>query len=534
MKIDQLRSKSLHMIRYKSSAQFSLEGFAPFCDKLDGNNRWVKLGRSLPWDVMAAVYHRALCADKGRPSVDARSVIGAMIIKHKMKLTDEGTVEMISENPFQQWFCGLSAFTTKKIFDPSLFVTLRKRMGGTAFDAMNQAILNLAEGRAQAKGKPAPHDPDTGENQDPTAPNNQGELKIDATVAPQKIAYPTDLNLLNAARENTQAMIDAFCKEQGLGKKPRTYRKLARKAYLAVIRKKNRSRREVRKAIGQQLRYLGRNLRTIDRLWTCLPGQGGQGTPWPLDFRVLHRLWVVQELYRQQLHMYTGRVHRVDNRIVSLSQPHVRPIVRGKANANVEFGAKLNVALHEGVAWLDHLGWEAHNESAWLLHHVECYKRHYGHYPEAVNVDGIYCTRANRTALKQLGIRMIGKPLGRPTAESLSAQAKHKRNKEMAKRNHIEGKFGQAKNAYGLNSIAAKRSDTSESWIHAIFMVMNITALLSKLYERSRLVAAFLLRIAIAQAPNPIAYCPLVLPRNGQHRSCRFVPKAAWTNLLTA
>lgn len=500
------------MIRYTSSAQLSLEGFAPFCEKLDESNRWVKLGRSLPWDDMASVYHRALSAGMGRPAVDARKVIGAVIIKHKLKLTDEGTVEMISENPFQQWFCGLSAFTTEKIFDPSLFVTLRKRLGAEGFEAMNQAILDLAEGRARTKGKPAPPDPDMGEVQDPPPPANKGELKIDATVAPQKIAWPTDLNLLNEARENTEAMIDALCKERGLKKKPRTYRKLARKAYLAVIRKKKRTRREIRKAIGQQLRYLRRNLRTIHRLW------GGQGTPWPLGFRALHRFWVVQELYRQHKHMYDERVHRVDNRIVSLGQPHVRPIVRGKANANVEFGAKLNVALHDGMAWLDHLSWEAHNEGEWLLHHVERYKKHYGHYPEAVNVDGIYCTRANRAALKPLGIRIIGKPLGRPTAESLTAKAKHAKRKEMGKRNQIEGKFGQGKNAYGLNSIAAKRSDTSVSWIHAIFMVMNINALLDKLHEQAGLFAAFLLRIVLGVLRGIVDSFPLVATCDAHHR----------------
>lgn len=512
MRIDPLRSKSLHMIRYTSSAQLSLEGFAPFCEKLDENNRWVKLGRSLPWDDMASVYHRALSGDKGRPAVDARKVIGAVIIKHKLKLTDDGTVEMISENPFLQWFCGLSAFTTAPIFDPSLLVTLRKRLGAEGFEAMNQAILDLAEGRTRTKGKPTPHDPDKDEGQGPPAPANKGELKIDATVAPQKIAYPTDLNLLNAARENTEAMIDALCNERGLKKKPRTYRKLARKAYLSVIRKKKRTRQEVRKAIGQQLRYLRRNLRTIHRLW------GGQGTPWPLDFRTLHRFWVVQELYRQQKHMYDERVHRVDNRIVSLGQPHVRPIVRGKANANVEFGAKLNVALHDGVAWVDHLSWEAHNEGEWLLYHVERYKKHYGHYPEAVNVDGIYCTRANRAALKPLGIRIIGKPLGRPTAESLTAKAKHAKRKEMGKRNQIEGKFGQGKNAYGLDSIAAKRSDTSESWIYAIFMVMNITALLGKLHEQAGLFAAFLLRMVLGAVQGLVDSFPVAATSDAHHR----------------
>lgn len=512
-KMDQLRSKSLHMIRYKSSAQFSLEGFAPFCDMLDENNRWVKLGRSLPWDQMAVVYHRALSADKGRPALDARKVIGAMIIKHKMKTSDEETVEMISENPFQQWFCGMSAFTTDPIFDPSLFVTLRKRMGGAAYEAMNQAILDLAEGRTGTKDGPTPQDP-AGEEQDQDLPPpaNKGELKVDATVAPQKIAYPTDLGLLNEAREITEGLVDALWEGDKSGTKPRTYRCNARKDFLLVIKKRKRTKKELRKAIGKQLRYLRRNLRTIDRLWG--------GAPWPLDHRALKRLWVVQEVYRQQLHMHTEGVQRVADRIVSISQPHVRPMVRGKAAANVEFGAKLNVALHEGMAWLDHLGWDAHNESEWLIHQVEQYKQRYGHYPEAVNVDGIYGTRQNRAWLKQRGIRFVGKALGRPSAESLAPKAKRALKKQMAQRNHVEGKFGQAKNAYGLGSIGARRRDTSESWIHATLLVINIFTLLPKLHERSGFFFGFLLRMVHNAMQSIIAYVLIARSRVGHSLAC--------------
>ena len=500
------------MIRYTSSSQLSLEGFAPFCDTLDENNRWVKLGRSLPWDRMATVYYRSLSVDQGRPALDARKVIGAMIIKHKMKPSDQETVEMISENPFQQWFCGMSAFTTEKIFDPSLFVTLRKRMGGAAYEAMNQAILDLAEGRTGAKDELSPRDP-AAEDQDPPPPENKGELKIDATVAPQKIGYPTDLGLLNEAREITEGLIDALWERDKSGTKPRTYRRNARKDFLLVIKKRKRTKKELRKAIGKQLRYLRRNLRTIDRLCGELP--------WPLGHRALKRLRVVQEVYRQQLQMHTERVHRVDDRIVSISQPHVRPMVRGKAAANVEFGAKLNVALHEGMAWLDHLGWDAHNESEWLIHQVEQYKQRYGHYPEAVNVDGIYGTRQNRAWLKERGIRFVGKALGRPSAESLTPQAKRALKKQMAQRNHVEGKFGQAKTAYGLGSIGAKRRDTSESWIHATLLVINIFTLLPKLHERSGFFFGFLIRM-VRNAMEGIAACVLIArSRVDQTMACR-------------
>lgn len=468
--MDPLRPKGLHMIRYTSDRQLSLQGFAPFADNLDPNNRWVVMGRALPWDQMASIYHQALDADQGRPATDARQVIGVIIIKHKLGLSDRETLDTIAENPYMQWFCGLAAFSTKPLFDASLLVTLRKRLGAQRFDRMDQAIMDHVRPKKVKQRKAKRNDDEHGE-----PPTHKGELKIDATIAPQKIAYPTDLGLLNSAREITERMIDDLSSKLQLAKKPRTYRRNARKDFLCVIRKKKRTHKEIRKAIGKQLRYLRRNLHTIDALWTRC------GTPWPLDFAQLRTYWVVQHMYAQQAQMHRERSHRVQDRIVSIHQPHVRPMVRGKAAANVEFGAKLCVALCDGVAWLDNVSWDAHNEAELLTHHVERYKQRYGYYPQAVNVDGIYGTRENRAMLKDLGIGFIGKPLGRPSTESLTAKAKRKLRKAMAQRNHIEGKFGQAKNGYGLDRVAAQLKTTSESWIAAIFLVMNLTALSTSL-----------------------------------------------------
>ena len=38
--------------------------------------------------------------------------------------------------------------------------------------------------------------------------------------------------------------------------------------------------------------------------------------------------------------MYQPKTHRSDDRIVSINQPHVRPIIYSKLNKSVEFGAK--------------------------------------------------------------------------------------------------------------------------------------------------------------------------------------------------
>jgi len=115
------------MIRYTSQNQLS------FDTTLDDNNRWVKLAKIIPWDELAMAYYSGFDHSQGRPAKDARLVIGAVIIKHKLCLSDEETIEQIRENLYFQYFVGLKMFQTKAIFVPSLFVEIRKRMGESLF-----------------------------------------------------------------------------------------------------------------------------------------------------------------------------------------------------------------------------------------------------------------------------------------------------------------------------------------------------------------------------------------------------------------
>jgi hypothetical protein len=198
----------------------------------------------------------------------------------------------------------------------------------------------------------------------------------------------------------------------------------------------------------------------------------------------MYRYWVIQHLYQQQWEMYRTKTRRCDDRIVSISQPYVRPIVRGKLDKPVEFGAKLSVSLNaDGIACVDHLRWDAFHEGHDLESQVEAYRTRHGHYPEVVLGDPLYGTRDNRRYLKSRGIRFAGKPLGRPKAVTEANQAalrqeKAKRREEYLQRIPIEGKFGQGKNGYRLNYIRAKRANTSVAWINSIFLVMNLLILL--------------------------------------------------------
>lgn len=455
------------MIQYTSSKQLSLDGFSlPFGGMLNPKNRWIKWSAVIPWDDLAACYYKTMNPNKGRPGKAARLVIGAMIIKHKLTLSDEETVLQIQENPYLQFFVGFSSYVDKPPFAPSLFVDIRKRMGADVFAGFEQVILEKI-GKPRRTGK--------------AREGNHGKLLLDATVAEQAIRYPTDLSLLNEAREISENLIDELYALSDYTKKPRTYRRKARKQYLALAKNKKPSGKIRRRGIREQLQYLRRNLKHISALLDYLGS-----TPFPLSYDLQRQYWIIQHLYAQQDGMYKSRQSRCDDRIVSISQPHVRPIVRGKASKKTEFGAKISVSMKDGLAFVDRIGWDAFNESTDLKQQVEDYRQRFGHYPEAVLADQLYGSRENRNYLKENGIRFGGKALGRPpkqTSENAEKirKMKEQRIKDSRERIPIEGKFGQGKNGYRLNYIRAKLQKTSEAWINCIFLVMNLMVLLKKL-----------------------------------------------------
>ena len=304
-------------------------------------------------------------------------------------------------------------------------------------------------------------------------PANKGKLILDATCAPADIRFPTDLGLLNDAREKTEQIIDKlyFHAPEGLTK-PRTYRKIARKEFLSVAKLRVKSAKKIRNAIRKQLGYVGRNLRSIAALSAVV-------SLTVLNKKLYVKLLVCAELYRQQLEMYKNRTSRVDDRIVSISQPHVRPIVRGKAGAKTEFGMKLSLSVVDGWSSIEKMSWSAYNEGCDLITETQRYCDREGYYPESVHVDKIYRNRANLQWCKGHGIRLSGVPLGRPPKDpEVNAERKRQTRKDEGIRNAVEGKFGQGKRRLGMNRIMAKLAATSETVVALIVMIMNLQKLL--------------------------------------------------------
>lgn len=428
----------------------------------------------------------------GRPGITTRMAVGALIIKHKLTLTDEETIRTIQENPYLQFFLGYKEFSHSKPFDPSLFVTIRKRLGLEEFNKMNDAFMSEVNAIEKPSGR---HDSlsdsaKTGSQlqsgkqltQGTTShekSKNKGSLLIDATVVPVDIKYPTDIELLNTSREHSERLIDILWKENPVGIKPRTYRRHARRDYLSISKKRKKGPKEIRKGIRKQLNYLRRNLKTIN---SQLDAREDKSIPF--NNRDLNLLWIIHEIHRQQREKYNAGTHTIKDRIISVSQPRVRPIVRGKSGTNVEFGPKISVSLFNGYASVDRISWDNYNESGDLIGQVKQYRERFGYWPAHVRADQIYGTRENRKFLELHEIDYSFKPLGRPkkNAKPPTRPERQKQRAAAGLRNPIEGKFGEGKRGYGLDLVLTKLPETTESWIAAVFFIMNLARWLREIF----------------------------------------------------
>lgn len=444
--------KSLHMAverMYKyDNGQISIDEFGqPVGMKLHAENRWVKKAMTIPWDAIEHRYAALFTNQKGNVAKPLRLGLGACIIQAEYGFSDVEVTLQIQETAYLQYFCGYKRYDdSKPPFDPSMMVYFRKRLTPEILGEINEMVL-MAQ--------------DADKHDDDDSNNNSGTMIVDATCAPSQIQYPQDTALLNEARENTEAMIDAL---HTLGnKKPRTYRKRAHKDYLSLVRTRKPGQKKIRKAIGKQLGYLARNLRSIELFLSA-----GK----LLTTRQQLRLETIRKVYEQQKSMYDARNHTVSDRIVSLSQPWLRPIVRGKAKASVEFGAKLDISVVNGWARLEVYSFDAYNEAGGLAEMIERYHVRTKRYPSRVLADKIYRNRNNIAYCKERGIRLSGPALGRPPKDV--PPDKKQNYIDECERVEVERRFSLAKRVCGLGLITARLKETACHCIAMSVLVLNL------------------------------------------------------------
>ena len=478
--------------------QLSMEEFfLPFGGRLRKDNRWVRLAAMMPWEYIEAVYIKNMSEETGRPAISSRIAFGAVFIKEYCHITDDDTVQQLQENSYMQYFVGLHEFHAEPLFDPSMMVHFRKRFPVEEVAKINEYVCTGKwpeeprnvdgsddtddgdEPPAQPRGdggsgsKPSEQkgkaNRNTAKKKKERRKKNRGKLPLDATVAPADIKYPTDIDLLNKSREHLETAVNILWQyvEHTSHKLPYSAKK-ARKSYLKLAKSKKWTRAKCRKAIGEQLRYMELASSQLQKYTSMVPDHGKLFPRWLRD-----RLAVIPTVYRPQKTMYDNHTHSCEDRIVSLEQPHVRPIQRGKRPTPTEFGQKLHLSVVDGYTFLEQTSWSSFNEGNDLEAAVEDYKRKFGFYPSAVLADRIYQTRSNKLFCSQRGIRLSGPPLGRRKASETGAKIKRQIHIDSCERNAIEGRNGISKRRFGLDRIFSKLDETAKTEAALILLAMN-------------------------------------------------------------
>lgn len=399
------------MYKVKNNPQLSILDFdQPLGLHMNPENRWIKLAKIVPWDRYEAEYARYFKSHTGNVAKPFRMVLGALIIQKKYGYSDRELVEVITENPYLQYFIGLPGYQETPPFDATTLVSFRKR------------------------------------------------IDIDMTLV---------MNEMLLAQEQ---MIRRICHDNG-EKMRRTYCREARKNYLNLAKSKKRTAQKIRKVIRKQLGYVNRDLGYIDQYLD----KGCKFTN-----RELTLLDTIRKVYEQQKYMYDNHTHSVENRIVSISQPYIRPIVRGKAKAPVEFGIKFDLSLDEkGYGRIERNSFEAYNESSTLMDACESYKKRTGHYPERILADQIYRNRENRAYCREHGIRLSGPKLGRPS-QTETSEDRRKAYQDNTDRIEVERSFSLCKRCFGLGLVTTKLEKTTAGSIGLSVLTMNLFRILSR------------------------------------------------------
>ena len=452
------------------NGQISLEDFGqPVGMNLKNSNRWVKRAQIIPWNEIEKKYAKLFSNKRGNVAKSLRLGLGARIIQAEYGYSDAEITLQIQENPYLQYFCGYKEFDdSKPPFDPSMMVYFRKRLTPEIIGEINEMIIVTEQSKAMKSddkdigGKDDENDGnDANDNNDDGNNKNSGTMIVDATCAPSQISYPQDVSLLDKARKCSEKIIDELHVKGE--QKPRTYREKAHKDYTSYTRIRRPKAKQTRKAISKQLGYLKRNIDSIEKMLT-----GEKIMPPKFE----EKFSTIVKIYAQQREMYSNQVHSVKDRIVSLCQPWIRPIVRGKAKAKVEFGVKLDISVCDGWTRLERHSFDAYNESTGLQDMIERYKERTGHYPERVLADKIYRNRDNLNYCSQHNIRLSGPALGRPKK---NADIDKKQNYiDECERVEVERKFSLAKRKCGMGMIVTRLKETTCHSIAMSVLLLNL------------------------------------------------------------
>ena len=389
--------------------------------------------------------------------------VALMFLKKYTQLSAPKLLEQLNGNVHYQIFCDIYINPLRPLTNYKLIDDIASELADKLRIQQQQDILAEA-------WKPYMKDLDT--------------FYTDATCYESEMRYPTDQKLLWECCEKAYSIMCTVCQRLGIHR-PRTKYLDVEKANLTYMKQRKHNKSQQRKLTRRQIKLLAKILEEIRKMMREHDDEE------LLTLREKSTLDIITKVYRQQKNHFNSNDPResIPDRIVSISKPYVRPIVRGKEVKNVEFGAKCNNILIDGISFIEKLSFNAFNEGTRLEHCIKMHKRLFKVDAKKIGGDTGYAGTANRNLCKELGIQTSFVKRGRPTTEK---NDKDYVRQELARvrATAMEGSFGTQKEHYGMRRIKARKKKTEILYIFFGIHTANVVHLAERLAEQQETEAA--------------------------------------------
>ncbi|MEO6540853.1 MAG: hypothetical protein ABIN74_07695 [Ferruginibacter sp.] len=407
---------------------------------------------SIPFEQLAATVPSParIVSGKGcKPWFDVKGGLALLFLKHYLCLSDELLIQRINTDWGMQYFCGIQLKPSEIIKDTNLPSWWRVYIGKHLdIGAMQKIFAGYWKTEL-------------------TDTNFSSE---DATCYESRISYPTPVKLVWDCCNKTYLNYNAI-KKQLKQRVSRCNYEDRKKEFLSYQKTKKKTKRAEKKLLKKLLRFLFRLL----ELHKGLVEKAGVA----LSIKEKAQMLTITEVYHQQHSKVYGEVEQIKDRIVSLSKPYIRPIVRGKETKGVEFGAKVNKLQVNGISFIEHFSYDAFNEGTRLKNCIGLHQQLFGKCTHH-SADKIYATNANRTYCSKNKITTNFVPKGKQKAAHQQQNKIMRAVLDKERGTRLEGSFGNEKNHYLLQKVNARNAITEKCWIFFGIMTANASIITNR------------------------------------------------------
>ncbi len=431
------------------------------------NSELGRMKRLLPLHEMALnfglVSNRPERKRGPKPFFSPEGKVALMFLKMYTQLSAPKLLEQLNGNVHYQIFCDISINPLSPLRNYKLIDDIVSELSGKLRIQQQQDILAEA-------WKPYMKDLET--------------FYTDATCYESEMRYPTDQKLLWECCEKAYSIMCIVCQRLEIHR-PRTKYLDVEKANMGYVKQRKHSKSQQRKLTRRLIHLLGKILEEIRKMVREHDDEE------VLTVREKSTMDIITKVYRQQKNHFNSNDPResIPDRIVSISKPYVRPIVRGKEVKNVEFGAKCNNILVDGISFIEKLSFNAFSEGTRLEHCIKMHKRLFKVDAKKIGGDTGYAGTANRDLCRKLDIQTSFVKRGRPSAEKKEKDFV-RQELARARATAMEGSFGTQKEHYAMRQIKARKKKTEILYIFFGIHTANLVHLAERLAEQEQAKAA--------------------------------------------